>query len=113
MVEVAHLIADGRTTKSDIAEFFEFNERQGDYYATAAAYLGLLERKKREFVLSAGGARFVRMASRNERAAHLLECVLKRPIFHELLALLCAKPISSSSMQARKHSNWLTPEISA
>ena len=100
VVEVAHLIADGKTTKSDLAECFEFNERQGDYYANAAAYLGLIERQNREFVLSAAGSRFVRMASRNERAAYLLESVLKRPIFHDLLAVLCAKPRSSSLFPA-------------
>lgn len=98
VVEVTHLIADGKTTKRDLAEFFEFNERQGDYYANAAAYLGLIERQNHEFVLSAAGSRFVRMASRNERAAYLLEYVLKRPIFRDLLALLCSKSLSSSSL---------------
>jgi len=95
VVETAYAVADGKTTKTDIAESFEFDERQGDYYANAAAYLGLLERRRHEFDLSAAGARFVGMASRNERAIYLLECLLKRPIFHDLLGLLCAKPAAS------------------
>lgn len=95
VVEIVHAVADGKTTKTELAESFEFDERQGDYYANAAAYLGLIERQCHEFALSAAGTRFVRMASRNERTAHLLGSVLKRPIFYDLLTLLCAKSGSS------------------
>lgn len=47
----------GLTTKSAIADFFDFEERQGDYYANAAVYLGLLKRKpgSEEFVLTREG----------------------------------------------------------
>ncbi len=92
VVEVVYLVADGLSTKADIAESLEFEERQGDYYANAALYLGLLERQHHEFSLSITGSHFIRMASRNERIACLLECVLKHPIFHDVITLLCAKP---------------------
>ncbi|GAK53447.1 hypothetical protein U14_04712 [Candidatus Moduliflexus flocculans] len=95
VVETTHAVADGKTSKTEIAESFEFDERQGDYYANAAAYLGLLERQQHGFVLSEAGARFVGMASRNERSAYVLECLLKRPIFHDLLGQLCAKSTES------------------
>jgi len=32
----------GLSNKPAIAEFFDFDERQGDYYANAGYYLGLL-----------------------------------------------------------------------
>ena len=41
---VTNFHSAGLTNKPAIAEFFDFDERQGDYYANAGYYLGLLKR---------------------------------------------------------------------
>ncbi|GAK56524.1 hypothetical protein U27_03486 [Candidatus Vecturithrix granuli] len=32
VVDIIHLVATGISTKSEISEYFDFDERQGDYY---------------------------------------------------------------------------------
>ena len=39
------LVSWGKTTKNEIAEFWEIDPRQGDYYLNAAKYIGLLDKK--------------------------------------------------------------------
>lgn len=77
----------GLTTKSAIAEFFNFEERQGDYYANAAIYLGLLKRKpdSAEFDLTREGQYISKSEHRSNRNLTLLQQMAKRPTFHEIL----------------------------
>jgi len=59
----------GLTTKSAIAKFFNFEQRQGDYYANAAIYLGLLKRisGSAEFALTREGQYISKSQSRGHR----------------------------------------------
>src|SRR5690606_4873106 len=52
VVDLVTVVDDEVNSKHKIAEFFEFDERQGDYYANAACYLGLLERNDHRFELT-------------------------------------------------------------
>jgi len=88
VIDLIPLVAEGTGTKAGIAEAFEFDERQGDYYGNAARYLGLLDRQHRRFVLTELGRRFAQTRSAAERASILAQQIAARPTFHVLLGLL-------------------------
>ena len=81
---------NGLTNKTAIAEFFEFDERQGDYYANAAIYLGLLKRgrpRSSEFELTREGEFISTSQNRSQRNFILLQQLLKSPSFNEIIKL--------------------------
>jgi hypothetical protein len=79
----------GLTNKIAIADFFDFDERQGDYYANAAIYLGLLKRKddSSEFELTRTGMYLYTSLNRNKRNYLLLQQMLKKPTFNEIISI--------------------------
>ena len=77
-------------SKAAIAEHFEFDERQGDYYANAGMYLGLIDRSGTGFVLSERGSRLVGTRSLARRTELLVEQMLRRPVLRDAFALLQA-----------------------
>jgi hypothetical protein len=81
-------VDEGLSTKTEIADFFEFDERQGDYYANAGRYLGLLKREKGNFLLTNLGRRFTRVRSISGKSQLLIEQLLIRPTFRTTFELL-------------------------
>jgi len=83
----------GLSNKIAIAEFFDFDERQGDYYANAGYYLGLLKRipDSFEFELTREGEYIVKSENRSRRNLLLLKQMLKRPSFNEIIRLFESK----------------------
>ncbi len=77
-------------SKAAIAEHFEFDERQGDYYANAGVYLGLIDRSGAGFVLSERGGRLIGTRSLARRTELLVEQMLRRPVLRDAFALLQA-----------------------
>jgi hypothetical protein len=80
---------NGLTNKTAITEFFEFDERQGDYYANAAIYLGFLKRgrsRSSEFEITKEGEYMARNSrNRSQRNLLLLIQMLKKPSFREII----------------------------
>jgi hypothetical protein len=83
----------GLSNKPAIAEFFDFDERQGDYYANAGYYLGLLKRipHSKEFELTREGNYIAKSENRSQRNLLLLKQMLKRPSFNEIIQLFESK----------------------
>jgi len=83
----------GLSNKPAIAEFFDFDERQGDYYANAGYYLGLLKRvpDSTEFELTREGEYIAKSENRSRRNLLLLTQMLKRPSFNEIIRLFESK----------------------
>lgn len=77
----------GLSNKRTIAEFFDFDERQGDYYLNAGFYLGLLKRipHTTEFELTQEGEFISNSENRSRRNLLLLKQMLKKPSFNEIL----------------------------
>jgi hypothetical protein len=77
------------SNKPAIAEFFEFDERQGDYYLNAGYYLGLLKRipLSTEFELTRVGEVIAKSENRSRRNLLLLKQMMKRPSFNEIIRL--------------------------
>jgi len=86
---VTNFHSAGLSNKQVIAEFFDFDERQGDYYANAGYYLGLLKRipHSTEFELTREGEYIAKSENRSRRNLLLLKQMLKRPSFNETLKL--------------------------
>jgi hypothetical protein len=86
--DVADALSAGVVTRAGIAERFDLDERQADYYANAAAYLGLLERNTTGFALTAFGAQLVTLPYAS-RQTLLLRQIIQRPVFRRSIQLLC------------------------
>jgi len=94
VIDIVTNYYSGLTSKTVIAEFFEFDERQGDYYANAAIYLGLLKRgrpRSSEFELTREGEFIANSQNRSQRNLLLLKQMLKKPSFNEIIHLFVSK----------------------
>jgi hypothetical protein len=90
VVDTVKLIESGVDNKIAISDFFEFAERQGDYYANAACYLGFVKRQGHQFVLTRLGEEFVQLETLAGRTEMLLSQLLSRPTFRAAFKLLAA-----------------------
>lgn len=86
---ISNYYSRGLSNKLAIAEFFDFDERQGDYYANAGYYLGLLTRisHSTEFALTQEGEFLSKSKNRSQRNLVLIKQMLKRPSFNEIFRL--------------------------
>jgi hypothetical protein len=91
-------VNSGVNEKAQFADFFEFDERQGDYYANAAKYLGFLKRAGHRFELTEIGAAFSKLPARAERTLWLARQIAKRPSFRECLELLIRRGYHLASL---------------
>jgi hypothetical protein len=98
VVDLVRLLPAGLSDKAQFAESFEFDERQGDYYANAAKYLGLVEREGKGFQLTSLGEAFCRTTSRADRTLCLVKQLLKRPAFRRLIELLARRNLMLASL---------------
>lgn len=75
------LVAWNYNTRDKIAEFWEIDKRQGDYYANAAQYLGFISKSKKCWILTEKGKLFVNSPT-TIRNKILAESVLQHPAFY-------------------------------
>jgi hypothetical protein len=78
-------------TKAGIAERFDIDERQGDYYGNAGRYLGLLSRDGGIFQPTESGREFNALRSRSARTAVLARRMLEIPSLRQAVELLVAR----------------------
>lgn len=76
------LISWGYDTRDLIAEFWNVDKRQGDYYANAGCYLGFIEKHKGKWILTDQGKRFSTKPT-TKRNKLLFESLLSHPVFFE------------------------------
>ncbi len=88
VADLISLIEEGVSSKSEIAEYFELDERQGDYYANAARYLGMLEKRGDKFCLNDSGYKFLQIDSAPSRTHFFVSQMLQRPTFRAAIRLL-------------------------
>ncbi len=88
VVDLVQMTAGGNISKREIAELFEFEVRQADYYANAAAYLGLLKRDAGGFTITETGETFRRLGLRAERTRFLVGRMAAIPSLRKALGLL-------------------------
>jgi hypothetical protein len=88
VLDVVAKVDEGISTKLEIADAFEFDERQGDYYANAACYLGLLKREEHCFSPTEIGVQYLHTRSRAQRNEIVVCQLLMRPTFRAILTQL-------------------------
>ena len=74
--------------KHDVADYFEFDERQGDYYSNAGRYLGFIKKEKQNYTLTELGEKLCSNKSRKERNEILICQILKIDLFNEIISTL-------------------------
>jgi len=88
VIDTVSLVGQGYINKNDISEVLEFDERQGDYYANAARFIGFLDRVDNEFSLTNNGERLLRLGAPSKRADFIAEQLVMRPVFFEVFKQL-------------------------
>jgi hypothetical protein len=91
VIDVVSSVDRGINDKGLMGEYFEFDERQGDYYANAASYLGFLDRSEHSFTMTGRGRALLDTKSRQERTRILLDQMCRRPSLREVLHLLASR----------------------
>lgn len=84
VIDVTDSVAAGLCTRGEISSHYDLDDRQADYYANAALFLGLLVRNENGFALSEQGLRF-NQRPRNERIVWLIREVTSRTVFRQVL----------------------------
>ncbi len=89
IIDMVISFSEELNTKDAIADHFEFDERQGDYYANAAIYLGFLDRglTQGSFTLTSLGQDLQRCKTRRCRNGFLLFQLFKRPVFRYAIGM--------------------------
>jgi hypothetical protein len=102
VVDLVSLVDSGLTTKTEIADFFEFDERQGDYYANAGRYLGLLDRENGRYVITDLGQQFTQTRSISAKSRLLIEQLLTRPSFRATFELLLQRDLELDAVSNKE-----------
>ena len=90
VINLCELLYENDMSKSEITEEYSFNERQSDYYANSARYLGLAYRTRKDgktcYTLTDNGRKILRMNYR-DRQLELCKLILSHRIFNEILCI--------------------------
>lgn len=84
VLDLIELISTGPVSRDEIAEKFEFDVRQSDYYGNAAAYLGLALHKDSSFAPTEDTRNFVQK-NRTERIIDIVTRIAELPVFNKVL----------------------------
>lgn len=98
VIDTLYAVKNGATTKKEIAAFFEFDERQGDYYPNAARYLGFLDKNGTVFSLNSRAQEFMDLDSPKQRTLFIVNSLLKRTTFRKFFELLVVNRWDLSSL---------------
>ncbi|WFN33478.1 hypothetical protein L1S32_06345 [Methanogenium sp. S4BF] len=91
IIDIITSFGEDLKTKDQISEYFDFHGRQGDYYANAAIYLGLLKRDTKNrgsFILTDLGEKMRSCSNRRCRNRLIFTQLLRRPSFRSAIILL-------------------------
>lgn len=78
-------ISRGIKTKKEIADFFDFEKRQADYYFNALNYLGFAEKSETGCVLTKKGLKLSKTYKREKRIKIFVEQLAKRKTWNLFL----------------------------
>ena len=96
--DVTDLLSGGPARKEQIAEEFEVDPRQGDYYGNAAAFVGLTEKRHHQFSLTKDGEEFVKR-DRTARIVEVARRVTQLPAFWDAAkAHLSGDPLDNNQI---------------
>jgi hypothetical protein len=82
IIDVVEVLSSGAEDKFGIAEKFDVDPRQGDYYGNGAIWLGLAEKTNGLYNATQRGSELSSL-DRSKRLARVGEIVSSMPVFHE------------------------------
>lgn len=88
--EFPFAVATGVTDYKKMAKYFDFDERQSNYYREAAEIIGLVALEDGKYSLTSDGERFVNLRP-DERNKFLLHLMLRVPIINEVFRRVVRK----------------------
>lgn len=109
VINLCELLLDEPRTKSDITENYAFDERQTNYYADAARYLGLVDKNKNDgnivFELTELGRKNLNLRYK-QRQLEFVKLILKHKAFYDYLRLYLEnsnKPTTFDTIEIMKN----------
>lgn len=87
VIDLLSFLLNNDANKFAIAAYFEFDERQGDYYGNAAVYLSLAQKSNSVYTLTDLGQQIIQIKNRTRRNLMLTKSILKTKLFNDLLNL--------------------------
>ncbi len=93
VIDTLTLVNNGVTNKFALGESLEIDERQGDYYANAACYLGYLKRENGEYLLTTLGDELLNMKYSKDRTLSIVKQLIQKPTFNKAIKLLISKDL--------------------
>ena len=112
IIDIVALLIDGPKTKNDLAENYDFDPRQSDYYLNAARYLGLVESVEHSTFVPSELANAIYSKSAHEKNAFLMAILMKVPAISSLNNIW-ARDGSKPSMDRVIHILENLPDTSA
>lgn len=95
--DVIEQVNAGIDTKATIAEYWNVDDRQGDYYANAATYLGYLEKQSTHWKLTEKGYHYLSLPT-SHRQRDFIKSILSKTVFYELTQ----KMLDSQSLPSKE-----------
>jgi len=83
VINLCEILKNTELDKFEIAQEYDFDLRQSDYYANAAIYLGLIEKSCGHYRVTKNGGRILRMKYRDRQLA-FCACIFSHHIFNQL-----------------------------
>lgn len=88
IIDLLGLLMEKDLTKDFITTNYNFDERQTNYYTSAAMYLGLIDKYKKDsnikYTLTAKGRQLMRLLYKQKYLA-LIKCILEHKVFNEVV----------------------------
>ncbi len=100
--DVLLLLSHRDHSSAEIANYFDMDRRQGDYYANATLYLGLSLKKGIQYSLSESGWNWIKCRGRSQRIDFMLQTMVKRPLLKLSLQMLLENDFRVDQMDEAK-----------
>lgn len=81
VLDFINILNDAEMKTSEIAELYEFDERQGNYYSAAARYLGFVENKQGKYRLTEYGKQLMKMNHKNKNLEIVKAIISHKPFY--------------------------------
>ena len=72
-------------TKTELAEYYGFRDRQGLYYGNSARYLGYVDKVEDRFVANMAAYRYVKAKNKREKNLSIIKSMLKHLVFNHAI----------------------------
>lgn len=84
IINLCELLNKKEMTKDEVTEKYDFDSRQTNYYADAARYLGLVEKKNLKYFISDLGKKILSYNFKDRQLAYC-KCILSHKVFYKIL----------------------------